>query len=211
MTKRALVVSKVVTVLLAAIAAGCTLVPEPRPAADRFDLGPRSMPAKQSIVIPATLLVPDVVAPSWLDGTGIAYRLSYENASRPRVYVNSRWVSPPAALLTERLRGRLTVASGGVTTGHEGARADYALRVELEDFSQYFSAPNASHVTMRARASLVRPVDRTLIAQRVFQVEQPAPTADAKGAVAALAGASDAAIERVVEWTGRQIRARQAR
>src|SRR5690349_19515086 len=113
--------------------AACSLAPQRDPAAS-YDLGPpAAREARQ--VIPAVLLVPDVSAPAWLDGNGIVYRLAYDNSARPQAYAGSRWVSPPAALLTQRLRGRLAGAAGGVLTVGDGARADYALRVELEDFS----------------------------------------------------------------------------
>ena len=211
MTKRTGAVTGGAIVLLGALANGCALGPPPPPAPERFDLGPPRALVERGAVIPATLLLPEVSAPAWLDGTGIVYRLSYDNAARPQAYANSRWLSPPAALLTQRLRGRLAAAANGVTTGYEGAQSDYALRVDLEDFSQSFTAPNASRVTMRARASLVRLADRTLMAQRVFQDERPAPSSDARGAAAALAGASDEVIERVTEWAGEQIRAGRKR
>ncbi|MBI2295363.1 MAG: membrane integrity-associated transporter subunit PqiC, partial [Betaproteobacteria bacterium] len=99
-------------------------------------------------------------------------------------------------------------AARGVVSGSDGARADYALRIELEDFSQSFSAPSASRVAVRARASLVNLADRTLVAQRVFSVERAAPTPDARGAVTALSEASDDILERVLEWTADRLAAR---
>lgn len=200
-----------IILLAACVLAGCALGPQPRATPESYDLGPPRAPVTGNPGIPATLLVPEISAPGWLDGNGIVYRLGYENASRPQAYANSQWVSPPAALLTQRLRGRLAGASGGVVTGLDGARADYALRVELEDFSQTFTAPNASSVALRVRASLVRPADRTLVAQRVFQFERLAPSPDARGAVAALAEASDEAVDRLAEWTDERIRARRGK
>ena len=92
-------------------------------------------------------------APAWLNGPGILYRLNYENPPRPQPYALSRWSGSPAALLTERLRNRFAAAATkGIVTGSDGVRADYLLRVELEDFSQSFDAPNASRVALqRAR------------------------------------------------------------
>jgi len=211
MTCRHLIAAGGGAVLFAALLAGCALGPQPRPATESYDLGPPRAAAKGKPSIAATLLLPEISAPAWLDGSGIIYRLEYENAARPQAYANSRWVSPPAALLTQRLRGRLAGASGGVVTGLDGARADYALRVELEDFSQTFTAPNASRVALRARASLVSPADRALVAQRVFHIERPAPSPDARGAVAALAEVADETVDRMAEWTGDQIRARRGR
>lgn len=197
-------------VMAAVMAAGCALGPQ-RQQTDSYDLGPPRARAAAGPSIAATLLLPDISAPSWLDGLGIVYRLSYENNARPQAYANSRWVAPPAALLTQRLRSRLAAGAGGIVTGGDGARADYSLRVELEDFSQSFSDANASRVVLRARASVVRLADRLLVAQRVFTAERPAPTPDARGAVAALGEASDEAIENLVEWADGQIKASRSR
>ena len=203
--------TKLAAMLLAtAVAAGCALGPQ-RQQSDSYDLGPPRAQAAAAPSIPATLLVPDIGAPSWLDGNGIVFRLSYVNNARPQAYANSRWVAPPAALLTQRLRSRLAAGAGGIVTGADGARAEYALRVDLEDFSQSFSSESASQVALRARASLVRLADRALVAQRVFAVERTAPTADARGAVVALGEASDETVERLVEWAGGQIKTPRAK
>lgn len=196
----------------AAALTGCALGPQMREQPVSYDLGPPRSHGQLNPGIPATLLVPEVSAPNWLDGQGIIYRLSYENAARPQAYAHSRWAAAPAALLTQRLRSRAAAAGGsGVVSGSDGARADYALRIELEDFSQVFHAPHASRVAVRARASLVSLADRALLAQRVFTVERAAPTPDARGAVAALAAASDDIVERMLEWTGERLAAARSK
>lgn len=192
--------------IAAAILSGCSLAPQREPV-ETFDLGPPPAPAAANPGIRAVLLLPAVSAPAWLEGNGIVYRLAYENSARPQAYANSRWVASPAEMLTQRVRGRFAGAATGVVTGAEGARADYAVRLELEDFSQSFGSPAASRVSLRARASVVRLADRALVAQRVFSVEQAAPSPDARGAVAGLAGAADAFIEQLLAWTGEQARA----
>jgi len=197
-------------VLATAALDACALGPQAKDPPASYDLGP----ARSQAVGPAiatTLLVPDIAAPAWLDGPGIVYRLGYENAARPQTYALSRWSAPPAALLTHRLRSRFTSAARGVVTGAHGARADYALRVELEDFSQSFDAPDRSRVTVRARASLVDVAGRALAAQRAFAVERPAPSPDARGAVAALGEASDELIEQLLRWTGEGVETARSR
>jgi len=195
----------IAAMLTAAALAGCSLGPQ-RELAESYDLGPLRAYASANPGVPAILLLPEVSAPAWLDGHGIIYRLSYENSARPQAYAGSRWVAPPAAMLTQRLRGRFAGAAGGVLTNTDGARADYALRIELEDFSQSFIASNSSRVGLRARTSLVRLADRSLVAQQVFSVERAAPKQEARGAVAALGEASDEFVERLLAWTGEQTR-----
>ncbi len=82
----------------------------------------------------------------------------------------------------------------------DAARADYALRIEIEDFSQSFNTADRSQVTIRIRAILVNLSNSTLHAQRTFSVERPAAP-DAEGAARALAQAADAVIESLLEWT----------
>jgi cholesterol transport system auxiliary component len=82
------------------------------------------------------------------------------------------------------------------------AAATFNLRLVLEEFRQVFDAPAQSHGLLRLRATLSQRVggSETLLAQRSFVVQQPAPTPDAPGAVRALTAASDRAIEQVTAW-----------
>lgn len=199
-------VTAAVSVVCAALTA-CSLGPKTEQPAT-YDLGvPHSRPVTPP-GITAIIFVPEITSPVWLSGPGIIYRLNYENAARPQPYALSRWSAAPALLLTERLRARLAAATtNGVLAGLDGVQADYVLRVELEDFSQSFDAPNSSRVMLRARASLVSIPARKLVAQRTFPVEQPAPTPDAPGAVQALNGATEEFLDTVVRWTEERLKA----
>jgi cholesterol transport system auxiliary component len=195
-------------ILAAVMVASCALTaPSQEPPAS-YDLGPLPSHEPASPALPVTVLLPDIVAPSWLDSQGIAYRLAYDEPARVRSYAHSRWKAPPAALLSQRMRARFAAATErGVVTGADGARASYMIRVDLEDFCQTFSAPNASQVTVRARASVVNIRQRKLIAQRVFSVDRTAPSADARGAVTAFAEAGNVLVEELLQWTSGQVRA----
>lgn len=195
---------------LAMMALAACAVGTQRPQADSYDLGPTAYAPAAATSPRPVLMVPEVVSPAWLEGHGIVYRLAYENDARPQAYANSRWVAPPAALLTQRVRNHFAAAAG-VVSGVDGTRADYALRIELEDFSQSFASASASSVSLRARASLVRLPDRVLLAQRTFAVERAAPTPDARGAVVALGAASGEVIESLAQWVGQQIKAPAAK
>src|SRR5262249_18639845 len=141
-----------------------------------YDLGaPRNhTPGNPGIAV--ILALPEFTAPAWLAGNGIVYRLNYDNASRTESYPMSRWAAPPPGLLTHPVRSPFAAATSGIVTSPDGVRADYLLRIDLEDFSQSFDAPASSRVALRARATLVNLASRTLIAQRVFAFEQAAPT-----------------------------------
>ena len=197
----------IVAVLLAAALAGCSLVPAPGEVPAQYDLGPLPSYERSNPSLSPVLLVPEVSAPSSLEGQGIVYRLAYDEPARVRTYAHSRWKAPVPELLSQRLRGRFAAATQrGVVTGNDGARADYMLRVDLDEFSQVFTAPGVSRVSVRARASLVSIAAHKLAAQRAFSIERPAPSPDSQGAVMALAAASDELIERLVEWTSEQLR-----
>jgi cholesterol transport system auxiliary component len=145
------------------------------------------------------VLVAPVRAPVWLDTGGIVYRLLYEDAGKPQSYSMSRWAAEPASLIADRLRSRLAAVTRGVVSPAFGARSDYTLRIELEDFSQQFKAPGQSAVLLRARASLLESEGRVLLAQRAFEVERAAQP-NAPGAVKALAEATDAFLDELLKW-----------
>lgn len=185
---------------LIATTAGCSINRPESAQPVSYDLGPQPAYTRTNAPIPGALLIPQVAAPPWLDEDQILYRLLYEDGARPQGYAMSRWTAEPAALLTARLRARFAAVSGGVVAPGFGARSDYTLRVELEDFSQSFARPGESRVTLRARASLLATQERKLVAQQVFDLQRPAAP-NAPGAVKGLTEATDAFVEALVAWT----------
>jgi len=192
--------------LFVAVLAGCSLGPAVKKTPVTYDLGaPHINDAASSKTINVSLLVHNVTAPFWLDTPAIVYRFK-QDAGRQQSYADSQWVASPAALLTQRLRDRFTQAStGGVVGAADGVRADYTLRVELEDFAQAFDQADASHGIIMARASLVNATQRMLIAQKDFTFEHASATPNAEGGVQALAEASDDLIDAIVTWTAANI------
>ena len=185
--------------------ASCALGPEKRDALAVFDLGPQRAQQAAKPAINATLLIPPVAASAWLDNTNISYRLMYQSTSRPDAYAQNRWAMSPALMLTERVRARFANASRGVVTAQDGAKADYTLRIDLEDFSQQFDSAQSSKTTARLRASLIDQNSRALHAQRTFSAERAAAP-NAAGAVQSLAEAGDALIEELVIWAAQHIK-----
>lgn len=195
----------IAAVMVCGLLGACTIGPQAVPAPASYDLGPPRAHPQEAPVIRAALALPAVTPPAWLDNQGIVYRLNYQDAARPQAYANSRWSATPAQLLTQRVRSRFAAASTGVVTGEDGTRAEYVLRIELEDFSQSFDAVKQSRVAARARATLVNLGNRTLLAQRTFAVEREAAP-DAAGAVKALGEAGDALIEELLAWTAQRLK-----
>jgi cholesterol transport system auxiliary component len=195
----------IVAFVLAALLAACG--GNPPAAIGVYDLGPAApAPATK---ISAVVLVPTIIAPLWLESTAIVYRLNYQDTARSRTYAQSRWAGTPAEMVGHQLRNRMAqVANGGVIGATDGARADFALRVELEDFSQAFDAADASRGVVKARVTLIDLGTRNVVAQRSFTVDRPAPTANADGAVRALGQGSGVLVEQIVAWAAASIPAR---
>jgi len=190
---------------LALLACGCGVASiSSSPEFAQYDFGPA--PTRDAApTLRQPLLVYDVAAPAWLDSSSIYYRLAYQDAARPQVYADSRWVSSPAELIGGRVRGRLAASGkGGIVHPADGTRASYALRVELDEFTQVFDAPGTSRAVVRLRASLLG--KSSLIAQKSFSVERPAATPDAEGGVRALIGAADDAVDQLVAWAAASLK-----
>lgn len=192
MLRKALLLS---LILLSACAVG----PRTQEGMVKYDFGLPRMDKDAAPRLQQDLVVAEVAAPAWMDNGGIYYRLAYRDAAQPRAYALSHWVMPPAALLGQRLRARIARAgTAGVFTPADGVRAGYTLRLELEEFSQVFDAPQSSRAVLRLRASLFH--QRKVVAQQAFEIEQAAATPNAEGGVRALIAASDAAGEKLVDW-----------
>ena len=116
---------------------------------------------------------------------------------------------PPAQLVRQRLREQLGQqrnifdARGGLALNRsQNAVLPLLLRLDLDEFSHVFTAPEVSVGLIRLRATLIEQAisGEKLIAQRNIVVQRPAPTADAPGGVRALTAATDAAVEEIDMW-----------
>ncbi len=153
-------------------------------------------------------MLAEVDAPSALDNTAIMYRLAYANDQQLRPYALARWSMPPAQLVRQRLRDRVNQggavihANDGLALGRSDAGWPLLLRLELEEFSQRFDAPQSSVGLVKLRAMLIQTSAGTekLLGQRVWVTQHPAATADAPGGVRALAAATDALAIELNDW-----------
>ncbi len=205
-------VFSLITVL--ALVTGCSVVDKPtRPT--MYDFGPGALSTTQPAAAGAplsalpTLAIADIAtAGGALDNQAVLYRLGYTDAQQLRPYSQARWSMPPAQLVRQRLRERLSErrvvlnAREGVALNRSQNANLPLLRLELEEFSQLFSAPDASVGLVRLHATLVEvtPAGERLVAQRNLVVQRPAASADAPGGVRALTAATDAAIEALDQW-----------
>ena len=208
-----------------AVATGCSVIDKPT-RATMYDFGPGDLTSQLATLPPATAAAPatplsplaiaDIAtAGGALENQAVLYRLGYVDDQQLRPYSQARWSMPPAQLLRQRMRERLS-QQRVVLTAREGVALNRSqnntlplLRLELEEFSQLFSAPDASIGLIRLHATLVdiTPSGERLVAQRNLSVQRPATSADAAGGVRALTLATDAAIDELDQWL-RQLPAR---
>lgn len=126
----------------------------------------------------------EVIAPTWADSLKVDYRLAYDEPLKQREYAHSRWVGAPSVLLATLLRQQL-----GAVGVSENIASRCHLTIELQEFSQVFSAPDESRGVLHAAVRLVG-ARRQLLAQQDIQLAADAPTPDARGGVQALLAAS---------------------
>ena len=180
----------------------CT-TPQPPVTKAVYDFGPPVAAANTPVATAtAAVALADVEAVPALDNPAVLYRLGYADAWQLRPYALARWSMAPARLLQQRLRETLSVERAIV--GSADGATPWLLRVELEEFSQLFSAPNTSAGVVRLRATLLRAGN--LVAQRNFSATSVAPSADASGGVRGLATASNDVVQQANAWLAEQVK-----
>ena len=190
---------------------GCALPDKPT-RATMYDFGPGPLstpPSTRQAPLPSLAIDEITTSGGALDNMAVLYRLGYADAQQLRPYAQARWSMPPAQLVRQRLLSRLgqrravlNASSSVALNRAQGSTLPLRLRIELEEFSQLFSAPEASAGLIRLRATLVdiTPAGEKLLGQRSVVVQSPASSADAPGGVRALTAATDAAIEEIEQW-----------
>jgi cholesterol transport system auxiliary component len=207
------------SITAALVLSACSALPSKPTRATMYDFGPGPLAAQPAQpAAPQTPLAPVAIeeistSGGALDNMAVLYRLGYVDAQELRPYSQSRWSMPPAQLLRQRLRDTLSLRRP-VFNAREGLALNRSqnpllplqLRLELQEFSHYFSAPDASVGLVRLRATLVdvTAAGEKLVAQRIIVAQKPAATADAAGGVRALTAATDAAIEELDQWLQQQ-------
>ncbi len=157
-----------------------------------YDFGP---PAVQlSTVGNWSRIVVEVKSPAWFDSLNVDYRLAYDNPLKPREYATSRWVASPGVLLAQRLRQQLGTASASMNIA-----LGCVLRVDLQEFSQVFDAPQKSRGVLSGSASLMD-AKRQMVAERPVTIEKSASSPDAQGGVNALVSASTQLGQQLSDW-----------
>ncbi|MBU4610718.1 membrane integrity-associated transporter subunit PqiC [Achromobacter sp. GG226] len=186
----------------AIVLAGCGSLGQVAPQPQVLDVGTTQTPR---VPLPprAPLAVPAVEAAPLLRSQGVVWR--EKGSLSPQAYASYQWASPPAELLGQRLRERLST-EGPVLPGNTGGLPE--LRVTLERFEQVFDpaaavggAPvSAGDIALRA----VLTQDGRVLDQLRLALSVPAASGDAPGGARALRSAVDAVSDNLAEWLSQQ-------
>ena len=164
----------------------------------QYDFGPlattASVPPNQGKL---QISIAEVTIPPALDSNAMLYRLQYDNVQQLKAYSLHRWSMPPAQLLAQRLKAVLVSQGADVLANTDGTNLPI-LRLEIDEFSQIFTAANQSNAQINLRASVIK--GHKLIAQKSFQQKVATSTADAPGGARAMRGAADASIAEIQTW-----------
>jgi cholesterol transport system auxiliary component len=195
--------------------AGCSALPDKPTRPTVYDFGPGPLAASTPAAAPAVNTLPPLAiaevatAGAAIDNQAVLYRLGYSDVQELRPYSLARWSMPPSQLVRQRLREQLgqrrpifNARESLALNRSQNAALPLQLRLDLEEFSHFFSTPDASVGLIRLRATLVEvtPAGERLVGQRNMVVQRPAPSGDAAGGVRALSAATDAAIAEIEQW-----------
>ena len=152
-----------------------------------YDLG--AEPPKASL--PALRAV-SVRAAMPFDGSDMLYRLAWRDPGEIAAFGQSRWAAPPAELLRRQLLRALPEAKDAPCT----------LAIELNEFTQVFSAEQASDAHIDLRAALLGRSGP--VAARGVSVSEPNAGPNAAAGAAAFARATDRAVAELARWIAAQ-------
>ena len=179
--------------------AGCSLLPKPEPVAlDRYLLEYNPPDTRTLRDGAPVLLVSTPQANGAYDSARIAY---LQQQYGLRYYVRSRWADAPAnmlvPLLVEAINAGGRVEAVGANSGGVAAtlRLDSTLLRFYQDFTDH---PSRMRITLRVQ--LVDLQAQRVIAARVFDIQQPAPTDDTYGGVQAANRALATLLQQVADF-----------
>lgn len=185
------------TVFLLTLLSACSSTPVAQQS-QQYDFGPLTTTASaQPNQGKLQLSIAEVTIPPALDSNAMLYRLQYDNVQQLKAYSLHRWSMPPAQLLAQRLKAVLVSQGADVLANTDGANLPI-LRLEIDEFSQIFTAANQSNAQINLRASVIK--GHKLIAQKSFQQKVATSTADAPGGARAMREAADASIAEIQTW-----------
>jgi len=191
---------RLTTLAVAALSvSGCALLSSPDPA-QTYRFGGGAEPSGAALSSPVQVALRRVEFPEAVEGD----RLLGVTGTETAYIAGARWVSPAADLYLESLENAFAAQATRVRLigPRELTRSTRSLDIDMRAFEARYSAPGAvPTVVLTARARMLILPERTVAAERVFTVEQPA----GENRVSAIVEAFDVATRdlntQIVSWT----------
>ncbi len=187
---------------LAAMAlSACALLATPEPVQSyRFGEAAPAASAALSVASPTEVTLRRVEFPQAVEGD----RLLGVTGTETAYIAGARWVSPAADLYMASLENAFTAQGTRVRLigPRELIRARRSLDIDVRSFEARYEAPGrAPTIVVTARARLLALPDRTVAAEQVFTIEQPATANRVSAIVEAFDIATRDLNTRIVAWT----------
>lgn len=197
-------------VALAAVAAaslgGCALLSSPDPVS-LYRFG--ASPAGGDAVAPASQVQVAMRRPEFVQAAR-EDRILGVTGSEAAYIKGARWVSPANVLFSDALESAFASQAQRVRLigPRELTRSSQALDIDVRTFEARYPAPGAAPtVTIVARVRLLNAEERSVAAERVFVVEQPASANRVSAIVEAFDVATRDLNSQIVSWTDQNARA----
>jgi ABC-type uncharacterized transport system auxiliary subunit len=191
-----------IAVTLAAMAlSACALLATPEPVQTyRFGEAAPAASAALSVASPTEVTLRRVEFPQAVEGD----RLLGVTGTETAYIAGARWVSPAADLYMASIENAFTAQATRVRLigPRELIRARRSLDIDVRSFEARYEAPGrAPTIVVTARARLLALPDRTVSAEQVFTIEQPATANRVSAIVEAFDIATRDLNTRIVAWT----------
>ena len=178
--------------------AGCSLLSSPDPIQlyrfGNMDLPPTAPAAERTVVVLNPIEFPE--------GAG-GDRILTANGGQVAYLAGARWIGPSEQLFRSAIETQFLRTGRSVTLSdqREAPRSGLALDLDVTSFeARYLNGVEAAPtVVIAARARLIAP-DRSVTAERTFQVEQPASENRVSAVVDAFDGATDDFTGQLAAW-----------
>jgi cholesterol transport system auxiliary component len=190
----------VATVALLALSA-CALLSTPDPVQSyRFGGGAASAAAIPVVASPTQVTLRRVEFPEAVEGD----RLLGVTGTETAYIAGARWVSPASDLYMESIENAFAGQATRVRLigPRELIRGQRSLDIDVRAFEARYDARGlAPTIVVTARARLLALPERTVVAEQVFSVEQPATANRVSAIVEAFDTATRDLNTRIVAWT----------
>ena len=191
-------------ILAGTVLSGCALLSTPDPV-QTYRFGGGQSAATTALTAPVQVMLRRIEFPEAVEGD----RLLGVTGTETAFIAGARWVSPATDLYMESLESAFAAQSSRVRLigPRELTPSTRSLDIDVRSFEARYAAPGAiPTIVVTARARLMALPERTVVAERVFSVEQPA----SENRVSAIVDAFDVATRdlntQVIAWTDQNAR-----